>query len=662
MSPKNAQSKAEKEKTLYDDIFLSESDSKQNGFDDVDYIDYQEYEEADNVLIPAEDTNDAKETSIFSFSFENGASFFESFVDFISSVGESAIKIFAGLFIGILNSLKISAMFVWQKAVLPAVDFISAKISHSFKRMRIKDFKNFRDDTVKSIEKIREARKEGLIASFKEALKNTSMSFKKHKKVWLAFGNIVFPVVCIVGLILTINRYSGYTFALQVNYNGYDIGYVENEKVWEEAKEYAAQKLSTGSENDVNISAPTYRVAMLTPNELSDSKTMSNKIIEHTDGDYINACGIYIDGEFICAVKNEAYAIDVFDSILEPYAEKESKDSMVAFVQEINYVQGFYPDNEETVWSTEKLKEEITSQKSGAVYHTVVEGDTPTGIASQYKMYYSDLLKLNPDLENGNIHIGEKILISAQVNYIRVKVMKTETRTEKIAYETETRETDKLYKGTSKTVQQGSDGEERITETVTYIDGVKTYATTLSTETVKKPVNEIIEKGTKAIVSTPSTGSGSGYSGGYSNYLPGNGNYSYDGGKLGKPMGSSFYLSSSYGYRTINGKPSFHRGADLSRYGGAMGVPVLAVAGGTVEKVTATTTGYGHSVLINHGNGLKTRYAHMQAGSVSVRVGQKVSQGQQIGRVGDTGFAIGAHLHFEVIKNGVNVNPWPYIT
>ena len=657
MSPKNAQSKAEREKTIYEDIFLSESDSKQNGFDDVDYIKYQEVEEADNILIPTEEIDEEDEKSIFTFSFENSASFFQSFVDFISSVGESAIKLFARVFTGILHFLKIPFMLVWQKVILQSVDFVLTKARHSFKRMRTRDFKNFKEDAVKSIKKIREARQESLWASFKEAFRNIFVSFKKHKKVWLAFCNVVFPIVCIVGLVITINHYSGYTFALQVNYNGHDIGYVENESVWEEAKEYATKKLSTGSENNVSISVPTYKVAMLTPNELSDPKTVSNKIIEYTDGDYINACGIYIDGEFVCAVKNEAYAIDVFDSILEPYAQKEGKDSIVAFVQEISYVQGFYPDNEQTIWSTDKLKEEMTSQKSGAVYHTVKDGDTPTGIASQYKMYYSDLLKLNPGLGE-NIHIGDKILISAQVNYIRVKVMKTETRTEKIAYETETRETDKLYKGTSKTVQKGREGKEKITEMVTYIDGVKTYATTLSTETTKKPVTEIIEKGTKAVVSNP----GGSYGGGYSNYRPGNGNYSYDGGRLGSPMASSYYLSSSYGYRTLWGRSNFHRGADLCHRGGSAGIPVLAVAGGTVERVTSSNTGYGYSVLINHGNGLKTRYAHMQAGSISVRVGQKVSQGQQIGRVGKTGNASGYHLHFEVIKNGVNVNPWPYIS
>ena len=70
-------------------------------------------------------------------------------------------------------------------------------------------------------------------------------------------------------------------------------------------------------------------------------------------------------------------------------------------------------------------------------------------------------------------------------------------------------------------------------------------------------------------------------------------------------------------------------------------------------------TGYGYSVIINHGNGLQTLYSHMKG--PLVRVGERVKRGQMIGQVGSTGRSTGPHVHLEVRKNGVRVNPLPYL-
>jgi murein DD-endopeptidase MepM/ murein hydrolase activator NlpD len=69
--------------------------------------------------------------------------------------------------------------------------------------------------------------------------------------------------------------------------------------------------------------------------------------------------------------------------------------------------------------------------------------------------------------------------------------------------------------------------------------------------------------------------------------------------------------------------------------------------------------GYGNCILIDHGNGLKTRYAHLS--KIYVRVGQRVGTGDKIGAVGSSGNSTGPHLHFEVIKNGRTQNPLNYL-
>lgn len=135
---------------------------------------------------------------------------------------------------------------------------------------------------------------------------------------------------------------------------------------------------------------------------------------------------------------------------------------------------------------------------------------------------------------------------------------------------------------------------------------------------------------------------------------------------------------SEYGYifpvagltlSNINNKnyPSYpgHTGVDVNI--NVVGRSVVAVKSGTVvtSKALKNSDGsyrsYGEYVVINHHDGTMTLYAHMLAGSRKVEPGQTVAQGQVIGTVGSTGNSTGPHLHFEVRKNGVCVNPLPYL-
>ncbi len=104
------------------------------------------------------------------------------------------------------------------------------------------------------------------------------------------------------------------------------------------------------------------------------------------------------------------------------------------------------------------------------------------------------------------------------------------------------------------------------------------------------------------------------------------------------------YLSSSYGWRRhpVTGRHAMHEGLDFPA---PRGTPIIAASGGVVTEARYVP-GYGKMVEINHGNGLVTRYAH--ASSISVKLGEMVSKGQQIARVGSTGRSTGSHLHFEV--------------
>ena len=117
------------------------------------------------------------------------------------------------------------------------------------------------------------------------------------------------------------------------------------------------------------------------------------------------------------------------------------------------------------------------------------------------------------------------------------------------------------------------------------------------------------------------------------------------------------HISSGFGYRTdpFAGSPAFHAGLDFK---GPTGAPIYSAANGRVAFV-GRRPGYGNCVEIDHGNGLRTRYAHMSA--FRAKAGQSVRAGQLIGAVGSTGRSTGPHLHFEVRLHGQPVNPRPFL-
>lgn len=122
------------------------------------------------------------------------------------------------------------------------------------------------------------------------------------------------------------------------------------------------------------------------------------------------------------------------------------------------------------------------------------------------------------------------------------------------------------------------------------------------------------------------------------------------------------YVSSSYKMRTLNGVTRMHNGIDICRWGGTYGCQIVAVKDGTVEYANHSGYGggYGLYVVINHGNGVKTYYAHLS--SVHVNTGDYVTQGTVVGLAGNTGYSFGAHLHFGLMINGGWVNPMNYLT
>jgi murein DD-endopeptidase MepM/ murein hydrolase activator NlpD len=122
-------------------------------------------------------------------------------------------------------------------------------------------------------------------------------------------------------------------------------------------------------------------------------------------------------------------------------------------------------------------------------------------------------------------------------------------------------------------------------------------------------------------------------------------------------MPAQGWFSHGFGWRKdpFSGKRQFHRGIDIVNH---RGTPIYATADGVVSRAVRVAD-LGKTVDVSHGGGYVTRYAHLN--EITVRPGQKIRRGEQIGKMGSTGRSTGDHLHYEVFHDGRRVNPWKYL-
>lgn len=178
-------------------------------------------------------------------------------------------------------------------------------------------------------------------------------------------------------------------------------------------------------------------------------------------------------------------------------------------------------------------------------------------------------------------------------------------------------------------------------------------ATTLKNLIAQAEAERIKQEQAAAAAQQSANNNSGGGGGGSSSYVPpSSGNVVSGNGQFTNPCPGA-YISSTFGYRDFDG--ALHKGLDLAA---AVGTPTYAADAGTVV-IAGWSDSAGNWVVINHGNGLVTKYMHHSA--LAVSAGQYVQKGQQIGYVGNTGNSFGAHLHFQVELNNVAVNPQNYL-
>ncbi len=219
-------------------------------------------------------------------------------------------------------------------------------------------------------------------------------------------------------------------------------------------------------------------------------------------------------------------------------------------------------------------------------------------------------------------------------NVIPLKTIKYETTKKEVNYTTTYQKTDTMYENSERTTVFGEKGLNEVVEKVGYIDGVEVSRETVSVTVLKEPSNAVVLVGTKPYTQ----GSNSTNSASAKGFI-----WPVD-------LGVYNVITSYWG----DGRG--HKGYDIAC---AKGTKIYAVKAGTVIE-SQWSNSYGYFITIDHGNGVTTRYAHCS--KLFSRVGQTVSQGENIALVGSTGWSTGPHVHFEVRINDVPQNPKYYIS
>ena len=459
------------------------------------------------------------------------------------------------------------------------------------------------------------------------------LALRRHRKACASILNLLAPVAAAFVLVSTVNYWSNVTFAISLEYDGQQIGYIADESVFDAAANMATDRVINTDDSFEVERLPKMTIAVAEKADILDEAAVCDKILSSASDSIADVSGLYIDGKFEGSLQSRTELDTVLNGVLNSYMNG-SANERAEFIQKVEVVDGLFPIS--SIVSADTMKSYLTSQTVVEKHYTVVAGDSLNRIARIHDMTLSELQALNPQISGELVQIGQEVVVQRAQPYLRVQVIRTVEYTESIAYQTIKQQDTTKYNGYESVKTAGKEGSQNVVAEVTYVDGVEQSRTTKSITVTAAPVDKVVIFGAKKHNTNVVVGDG------------------VTTGKFTWPLPSCRTISSGYGGRRN------HAGIDISG-NGVMNKPVVAADGGTVVEVNTSGwgAGYGKYIIIDHGGGYRTMYAHLNA--VSVVNGQKVTIGQQIGLAGSTGDSTGAHLHFEIRYNGRTVNPVPYL-
>lgn len=420
-----------------------------------------------------------------------------------------------------------------------------------------------------------------------------------------------------------------YTRAFQVILGDKEIGYVRDKEVTLETLEAMQKKYSNQYGVNVIINEDLKFVdAHAEDTELSTKDQLESSIKANLTLN-VNGYGLKINNELVTVVDTEKTGNKLIEAVKNEYVKNIDKET--SKVKEVEILEDVVIEPIQSSISMisdyDKALAILLRGTDEEKIHVVEKGESFWSVANKYKISLNDLIKANPNKNPEKIQIKDKLSLIVPKPYLTVVTYEEKTYTVGIEFDTEYQNSASIYRDQTRVYRNGTYGKKEVVAKVIKHNGVEADREILSEETIKEPTSKIVLKGTKPV--PPSLGYG----------------------VFGIPTGGR--LTSAYGYRWGGG--SFHRGIDLASKPGT----AIKASDGGVVSFAGYSGSYGLLIKINHGAGFETRYAHCS--KTYVKVGDKVTKGEVIGAVGNTGRSTGPHVHFEIRKYGSTYNPYSYI-
>lgn len=559
-------------------------------------------------------------------------------MDILQKAGEKAQRLAIGSALCVLKpaarillaagkTIKLIGSELWELAAFAGkiLKWLAREFTESF-RSRVKLSNELSRE-------IRLAKKEGGDA-YRNAVINfiVSFFFGEDGLLHTAF-NYVLPLVCIAFLVGVVRYGAGLEYGLAVECNGKDIGIISAESDFEAAERDAQQRIAFAKDGETIDLSAKYSLRIISDSDrYMTASQLADEMLAASDEEFIEAYGIYIDGNFVGAVEDRDEIADALEENLLNY-EVDGIVRDISYVNKIEYTQGIYlrssfmeqKDAINMLTSTKKQKHACFAQ----------EGDTVVSIVQRYGMQLDEFEEMNPSAKNG-IRGGQMLYVIKTERYLPIQYIREIESHAFLDYETVEIETSALNIGVRSVLNKGERGEKTSKIEITYVDNVEESRKVLSSKVLKNPVVETVGIGTySAMPDNPDTVY-------FGSPLTGTG-------QMGWPLDGGWVSDSFISDRN-------HKGLDIAA---PEGTEIYAAEEGLVVSSGWNSGGYGNVVMIEHPDGYATVYAHMIM--TYATEGEYVTKGQLIGFVGNTGNSFGDHCHFEVRYQGICLDPASFL-
>lgn len=490
--------------------------------------------------------------------------------------------------------------------------------------------------------KVAKAKEEkGALGGLAARMKNVGKAFFGKRGILATLVNWALPIASCIFLFNVVSYANNQNYALKLTVNGDFVGYISDETTFTNAQKMVQNRINyTGSHTEVFSFEPVYEIESIGNSPVLNQYQVADSIIALLGKEVNEGYGLYLGDSFYGTLTAHDNLDLALSEILAKYSDNSSNET-VEFEKEVSYIQGTYL--QDSFVSEQEIIRQFRSTNHTSYEYTIEEGDTVPGVAQKNSVSVDLLKEQNENFDGVTLpEVGEKLKITVDEPYLKVKVTREEHYTEEFGFETEYVDDSTAYAGNKVIKVSGENGVYSIVAKVSYINGAESGRQILTRLMTKQPVTQVVGIGTK-----PRT----------NEVAPGQ---TIEEGKMLWPVGGAD--------GGILNEPVWWKGG----YGGHRGVDILAPAGTPIyaaENGYVTSCAYdgynggkGHYVeILGDESGLTTHYYH--ASEVTVYKGQHVTAGDCIAYVGYTGATYAYHLHFGVSVGNTEyyLDPYDYL-